>query len=91
MKFLPEYEDLYVATLNKWGEEAQYDQAVEECAELITALKHLKRGRIQPEQVADELADVALMVAQLSYMLGVEKVQTAIENKVEKLKILLQK
>jgi len=88
---LPEYEEIYLATMAKWGEEAQYDQAVEECAELITALKHLKRGRIEVEQVADELADVALMVAQLSFMIGAEKVEAAIDQKIKKLKNLLQK
>ena len=82
-------EQIYQATLDKWGEEAQYDQAVEECAELITALKHFKRDKVDEQQIVDELADVALMVGQLSFMLGEERVERAIESKLCKLKLLL--
>jgi NTP pyrophosphatase (non-canonical NTP hydrolase) len=83
------YDPIYRATLAKWGEEAQYDQTVEECAELIAALKHYKRDKIGQEQVIDELADVALMVGQLSFMFGEERVQKAIETKLIKLEKLL--
>lgn len=88
-QILPDLESLFAATLAKWGEEAQYDQAVEECAELITALKHFKRRRIDAEDLAEELADVALMVGQLSWMLGSDRVDRAIERKLEKLDRLL--
>jgi NTP pyrophosphatase (non-canonical NTP hydrolase) len=87
---MKKYDSIYRATLAKWGEEAQYDQAVEECAELITALKHFKRDKVGCEQVIDELADVALMVGQLSFMFGEERVQRAIDNKLAKLQKLLE-
>lgn len=86
---LQDLEPVFRATLTKWGEEAQYDQAVEECAELIAALKHFKRQRIGREQLIDELADVALMVGQLSWMLGEETVSRAMERKLAKLQGLL--
>jgi NTP pyrophosphatase (non-canonical NTP hydrolase) len=88
--FMKQYDAIYRATLAKWGEEAQYDQAVEECAELIAALKHLKRDKVGKEQVIAELADVALMVGQLSFMLGEDLVGQAIEDKLAKLKKLLE-
>jgi len=81
--------EIYRATLAKWGAEAQYDQAIEECAELITALKHLKRGKADEARVISELADVALMVGQLSYMFGPAKVEQAVETKLTKLAGLL--
>ena len=84
------YEDIYRATLEKWGAEAQYDQAVEECAELIAALKHYTRGRVPEETIISELADVALMVGQLTFMLGEEKVERAIEAKIAKLRNLME-
>jgi NTP pyrophosphatase (non-canonical NTP hydrolase) len=87
---MKKYDSIYRATLAKWGEEAQYDQAVEECAELIAALKHFKRDKVGCEQVIDELADVALMVGQLSFMFGEERVQRAIDNKLAKLQKLLE-
>lgn len=86
MKNLLDYADLYEETLHKWGEEAQYDQAVEECAELIAVLKHLRRGRADVTAVAEELADVYLMIGQLVYMLGEERFTAAIENKVARLR-----
>jgi len=89
MKQLMNYRDLYEATLHKWGEAAQYDQAVEECAELIAVLKHLRRGRADETAVAEELADVYLMVGQLVYMLGEERFAAAVENKLARLRELL--
>ena len=82
-------ESLYKATLEKWGEDAQYDQAVEECAELIAALKHFRRGKIDRQAVIDELADVTLMLGQLTWMFGEELVQKTVEAKLAKLKKLI--
>ncbi len=82
-------DELYRATLEKWGIEGQYDQAVEECAELITVLKHFRRGKADAAAVINELADVTLMVGQLSYMFGEAEVQKAIGVKLEKLGGLL--
>jgi NTP pyrophosphatase (non-canonical NTP hydrolase) len=81
---------LYQATLNKWGDEAQYDQAIEECAELIAALKHYKRGKVDDSVIISELADVTLMIGQLTWMFGVEKIDQAISEKLIKLKKLLE-
>lgn len=89
MQPLMAYRELYEATLQKWGAEAQYDQAVEECAELIAALKHLRRGRVGEAVVAEELADVFLMVGQLVYMLGEDRVAAALDRKVARLRELL--
>lgn len=82
-------EALYRATLDKWGEAAQLDQTVEECAELIAALKHYRRGKISKDQVIDELADVSLMIGQLRWMFGDADVDQAIETKIAKLERLL--
>lgn len=84
-----ELEGVYEATLAKWGAEAQYDQAVEECAELIAALKHYRRGKVEAEAVIAELADVTLMLGQLTYMFGPQKVERAVREKLDKLDALL--
>jgi NTP pyrophosphatase (non-canonical NTP hydrolase) len=83
------YRDLYQITLRKWGEAAQYDQAVEECAELITTLMHLRRERSNETAVAEELADVYLMIGQLTFMIGEEQVAAAIQRKLARLHELL--
>ncbi len=85
MRSLLDYREIYEASLAKWGESAQYDQAVEECAELIATLKHFKRGRVDETTVAEELADVLLMAGQLMYMLGEEQVMAAVERKLQRL------
>ncbi|SHI97228.1 hypothetical protein SAMN02745165_01293 [Malonomonas rubra DSM 5091] len=84
-----EREQLYQATIKKWGEDAQYDQAVEECAELIAALKHFRRGKIDKQSVISELADVSLMLGQLCWMFGQAEVDDAIREKLKKLDKLL--
>lgn len=84
------YRDVYQRTIQKWGEEAQCDQAVEECAELIATLKHYRRDKVDEQVVVDEVADVFLMVGQLIYMFGEEKVHKAVESKLEKLQQLLE-
>lgn len=84
------YEHIYRATLEKWGEQAQHDQAVEECAELIAALKHYRRKKIDKQTVIDELADVTLMVGQLTWMFGADDVERAVQEKLDKLDKLLK-
>ncbi|PNU20868.1 antitoxin [Geothermobacter hydrogeniphilus] len=81
--------EIYRATLAKWGEEAQYDQMVEECAELIAGLKHFKRDKVGTEAIINELADVTLMVGQLTWMFGPDRVEAAMEAKLKKLRALL--
>lgn len=87
--FLMDLQLIYKKTVSKWGNEAQYDQMVEECAELITALKHFRRGKVNQHVVIDELADVTLMLGQLTWMFGAEQVEEAVQQKLLKLDALL--
>lgn len=83
------------SALDKWGLNAQADQLVEECAELIVALqKHVKRSP-QPgtlDCVLDEMADVEMMLAQMRVAFGIEDetFRERIERKFEKLKRYLE-
>jgi NTP pyrophosphatase (non-canonical NTP hydrolase) len=84
-------DEIYRAALKKWGAEAQFDQMVEECAEMITVLKHYRRGRVGEAEVIAELADVTLMVGQLTFMFGEERVRQAVADKTSKVRELLAK
>lgn len=55
--------------LQHYGLQAQIDQTQEECAELIVALNKWKRsnGKIELKAVAEELADVTIMVEQIKW------------------------
>ena len=48
--------ELYRRTLKKWGEQAQFDQVIEECSELTTALLHYRRDKADASVVIDEMA-----------------------------------
>lgn len=54
---------IYEKAVIKWGVDAQIDMLIEEMAELIVSLKHMKRGRIH--NVPDEFADVEIVMEQL--------------------------
>jgi len=84
------HRELYARTIQKWGEKAQYEQTIEECAELIATLQHFARGKVDRETVVHELADVYLMIGQLTYMFGEEQLNAAVENKIAKLEVLLE-
>lgn len=64
------------------GTTAQLDQSVEECGELIVAINHYKRGRITANELAEEVADVEIMMAQLRAIVG-----TGLVDKVKALKV----
>ncbi len=83
------YREIYKKTIKKWGEDAQYNQMIEECAELIATLQHFSRGKVNSDAVVDELADVFLMVGQLTYMFGEDQLTAAVEKKIAKLQLLL--
>ena len=67
-----EEKGLYQKVIELWGVEAQIRQAIEECAEMITALCHKDRGKVHWEDVAKEIADVEIMCSQLREIIGSE-------------------
>lgn len=83
------YSEIYRKAIDKWGEQAQFGQAIEECAELIATLQHYARGKVDRKDVLRELADVYLMVGQLQYMFGEDELSKAVEEKVAKLEVLM--
>lgn len=56
-------QEIMIAAINTYGETAQEVVAMEECAELITAICHKHRGR--EHNIAEEIADVEIMLEQL--------------------------
>jgi NTP pyrophosphatase (non-canonical NTP hydrolase) len=81
--------------LGRWGEAAQVGMAVEECAELIVALqKHTNRTPTAEtlDNIADEIADVEMMLAQmrLTYGISDEMLAKRIKQKFGKLEKYLK-
>jgi NTP pyrophosphatase (non-canonical NTP hydrolase) len=67
-----------------WGVERQLRQLTEECGELVAAINQHARERITEEELAYEVADVWLCVAQARHVLG-QRVDVAIANKLARL------
>lgn len=71
-----EQKALYKKCVEKWGVIPQLDQVQEECAELIVAISHLKRGRDSDHyKIAEETADVEIMCGYIRYIIGDELVE----------------
>jgi len=79
-------EQIYKDALKAWGIDAQCMMAIEECGELITALSHKYRGR--EANLIEEIADVKIMIEQLSIIFGAKEVE---EAKIKKLSRLNQR
>ena len=87
-----ENEQLYRAALNTWGAEAQTKMVFEEIGEFMDALCKYTRGRVPAGHVAEEIADVQIMLEQMTVLFEVEsRVQEYREYKLARLAERLQK
>ena len=79
--------------IDKWGNNAQTELIIEECAELILALQKLKRhcNLETIKNVHDEIADVIIMTEQAQLLFDKELIQTRVEYKMNRLKERLNK
>lgn len=85
---------LYSDAEKYWGHFAQYDQCMEECAELIVAIRKYERKALHgeyadrpeiEENLVEELADVFMCIEQLSEFMGRERFENKFEEKLQKL------
>jgi NTP pyrophosphatase (non-canonical NTP hydrolase) len=82
------YDSALKETSKIWGGEFNLDMAIEECAELIQAIQHLRRNRCNVSKVAEELADVSIMIRQLIIDLNCEaSYLTHVARKIIRLKL----
>lgn len=77
--------DLYKKAEELYGLDSQLGLLQEECAELIQAISKRRRGK--EDNIAEELADVTIMVEQATASLGLEdKVAKIKKQKLERLR-----
>ena len=67
--------DILQVAINRWGHDSQMDQLIEECAELIVAIHHLRRSKDNLLPVLEELADVEIMLEQMSIIFDRELIE----------------
>lgn len=77
--------EICAAALARFGNDRQTHKAREECAELIAVLYHAEDAKVSTGDVITEIADVAIMVEQLTQMLGPSAVEAEIARKLERL------
>lgn len=76
--------EIFAAAIRINGEKAQEDVAIEECSELITAISHKHRGR--DHNIAEEIADVEIMLDQLKIINNCSEQSAAIrKEKIDRL------
>ena len=68
-----------------YGTIAQTDMAIEEMGELIVAINHYRRGRIEMDAVKEEIADVMIAMKQLAMIYGESGVEIFSEKKMQRL------
>ena len=86
---------LYSRAFREFGNTSQMRMCQEECGELIAAINQFLRGRIGLKDLAEEVADVRIMVEQMEICvkkLRVSDVSVSeiVENKVERLRRMLR-
>lgn len=83
-------EEIYKKAISTYGVESQRRMAIEEMSELTNALMKFDRGRCTIEDIIDEIADVVVMMKQLSIIYGESLVNHRIEFKTQRLKRRLE-
>ena len=85
--------DLYILrdAVSTFGVVPQFEMAIEECAELIVAIRGFDRGKNSRADVIDEIADVTIMCEQLKQMFGPDWVEDRIEFKINRLRARIAK
>lgn len=78
-------EGIYKIAINRLGVQSQLEQMDEEFHELGLALHHYKRGKNKPFDVITELADVTIMLRQMSLIFGQGPIDAEIESKTRRL------
>lgn len=83
------YEDrrrVYGKALCAYGMENQLTVAIEEMSELTKEICKTFRGQQNTEAIAEEVADVTIMMEQIRYILGInDEVCTMMDIKIERL------
>ena len=67
-----ETNEIYRAALETFGAEAQTKMLFEEIGELMAAICQYSRGRDKVTHVAEEIADVRIMLDQMAVLFGCE-------------------
>lgn len=71
--------------ISAWGFSNQLDMLWEESNELGVAIAHYKRKRVDADKLAEEIADVLIVAAQITIVVGPRRVLNQVKAKLERL------
>ena len=91
MKFTEEQNKILRAAIDVFGYDDQEKMAIGECGEFLSLQGKRAQGRDTQEDWISEIADVIIMIEQMSKMYGEERVQEMIDFKMNRLKDRIQK
>lgn len=78
---------IYRRAIEKYGEDAQLWMVIEEMSELAKEICKYQRGKRCPADIADEIADVEIMLEQATMIFGVGAlVSRHMDEKIKRLK-----
>lgn len=80
--------NVMIDALEYYGNNPQVDIAIEEMSELIKELLKNRRGEENRSMIADEMADVYIMLEQLKFIFGINEIELKVnaEFKIQRLK-----
>jgi len=92
MRWTKEEKETFVTAIEKWGTALQWLMVWEETAELGVKVAQMLRGReVAPEDLAEEIADVLIMMGQAMHMIDPREVEIAYYAKLRRLQERLLK
>ena len=78
---------VYERAIEEWGAEAQLWMVIEEMSELAKEICKYMRGKRNPDDIADEIADVTIMLEQARMIFDVDELVCAhMDTKIERLR-----
>lgn len=88
MEFNTNQINVMIDALEHYGNNEQVDIAIEEMNELIKELLKNRRGEENRSMIADEMADVYIMLEQLKFIFGINETELKVnaEFKIQRLK-----
>jgi hypothetical protein len=80
-------EAILQAAIDTWGVNSQMMMAFGECGEFVALAGRHVQGRLTPEAIIDEIADVTIMMRQMAKIYGLRAVEQRIEYKLLRLQL----
>lgn len=89
---MKKFDEVCIDAVDFYGSEQQLAQTQEEAAELITAISHYRREREgSMAELIEEVADMKIMLRQMTRILDAEEVNKAVSMKIDRLEKQLKK